>query len=33
MKIVSLMIDDVNGMLKQQGLQINVTDKVKSQIS
>ncbi|GAA2967217.1 ATP-dependent Clp protease ATP-binding subunit [Lentilactobacillus parakefiri] len=29
MKIVSLMIDDVNGMLKQQGLKINVTDKAK----
>ena len=32
MKIVSLMIDDVNGMLKQQGLKINVTDKAKAKL-
>lgn len=32
MKIVSLMIDDVNGMLKQQGLQIDVTDKAKAKL-
>ncbi len=32
MKIVSLMINDVNGMLKQQGLQINVTDKAKAKL-
>ncbi|MSE22715.1 ATP-dependent Clp protease ATP-binding subunit, partial [Lactobacillus parabuchneri] len=31
-KIVSLMIDDVNSMLKQQGLVINVTDKAKAKL-
>ncbi len=31
-KIVSLMIDEVNDMLKQQGLFINVTDKAKAKL-
>ncbi|WP_203628664.1 ATP-dependent Clp protease ATP-binding subunit [Lentilactobacillus fungorum] len=31
-KIVSLMIDEVNGMLTQQGLLINVTDKAKAKL-
>lgn len=31
-KIVSLMIDDVNNMLKQQGLFINVTEKAKEKL-
>ncbi|MBU9789527.1 ATP-dependent Clp protease ATP-binding subunit [Lentilactobacillus sp. IMAU92037] len=31
-KIVSLMIDDVNNMLAQQGLFINVTDKAKAKL-
>lgn len=31
-KIVSLMVDDVNSMLAQQGLFINVTDKAKAKL-
>ncbi|EEI25079.1 hypothetical protein HMPREF0519_0795, partial [Lentilactobacillus hilgardii DSM 20176 = ATCC 8290] len=31
-KIVGLMIDEVNGMLAQQGLFINVTDKAKAKL-